>query len=920
MRASSEGTTDSPGRDHLLAAIHAASLQLQTAPWSESDVVEAFRDQVLGLGLWGGLFMLEEGGERLTVRGTAFPAPIATVLVGLEAAVGLRSDGFSLPVGQVDLFRTLLDRRQAVFLPNIRPVLEKILPAAARPVAAKIMQTFGTVPALYAPILAAGEVAGILYLAGRDLDAGSALPIQLFADHIGVALANARMYEVKEAAAQELAASEARFRNLFESQTDIIMLLDREYRIVAARNVRPLLEKEPQEVIGRTIHEVLTPDLLELRLTQLAEVHRSRRPLRVESRVIGAAGDALWLDTVITPLRFPEDEAVSFLCQSRDVTDRVHAEQALRATMAELEQLLTISPAVIFRGRPAGDYATTFVSANVTDLLGFQPQECTSDPDFWRSRIHPDDVDYVLRIHAKLFQTGHLAFEYRFRHRDGSYRWLRDTVRLVPGEHGDPPEMVGCWVDVTERKELEEELHRSQGNLAEAERIANLCSWQLDIRRNELSWSDEIYRLFGVTAEGFAGTYDAFLAAVHPDDRERVIRAVDAALYQGEPYSIDHRIIRPDGSERLVHERGKVTFNAAGKPLRMTGSVQDVTELRGAEETLKVTQFCVDSANDGIFWVRPDGGFYYVNEAACRSLGYDREELLQMRLWEIDPDYSADRFSAGWATLRAHGFGLVESVYRRKDGSTFPVEVTANYFAYRGKEYVCTAVRNISDRRREEQERLTHARRQRDALVREVHHRIKNHLQSVIGLLRRTIKDAPEGTPVVETAIGRVQSVAIVHGLQSARRSGEIRLCDLVEAISHALPRMVHIAFEACDPDHHHCPVAILEDEAVPVALILNELVTNAAKHDPEDGPPVAISVDYLPDHARVQITNHGGPLPPDFDFDAGTGLGTGLQLVKSMLPPEGVTVRFSCEGESVVTEVTLAAPVVHITLRRAAP
>lgn len=129
-------------------------------------------------------------------------------------------------------------------------------------------------------------------------------------------------------------------------------------------------------------------------------------------------------------------------------------------------------------------------------------------------------------------------------------------------------------------------LTRSQESLAEAQRIAHLGNWDWNIRTNELCWSDEIYRIFGLTPQQFGATYPAFLACVLPEDRATLEAAVEAAVRRRAPYAIDHRIVWPDGTQRIVHEEGEVTRDAAGTPLRMLGTVQDITERRTAEQAL----------------------------------------------------------------------------------------------------------------------------------------------------------------------------------------------------------------------------------------------------------------------------------------------------------------------------------------------
>ncbi len=159
-------------------------------------------------------------------------------------------------------------------------------------------------------------------------------------------------------------------------------------------------------------------------------------------------------------------------------------------------------------------------------------------------------------------------------------------VALAPVRTPAGTYVLAAVRDDTARRAAEEALRAAERRLAEAQRIAHLGSWEWDILRDEIAWTDEVYRIFGLPPEGPSPSYGAFLASVHPEDRGPVDRAVRAALEEDRPYSIQHRIVRPDGSERIVHERGEVTRDEAGRPVRMVGTVLDVTERWWMEQEL----------------------------------------------------------------------------------------------------------------------------------------------------------------------------------------------------------------------------------------------------------------------------------------------------------------------------------------------
>jgi PAS domain S-box-containing protein len=155
---------------------------------------------------------------------------------------------------------------------------------------------------------------------------------------------------------------------------------------------------------------------------------------------------------------------------------------------------------------------------------------------------------------------------------------------------GMPGVVCGISTDITERKRTEEALKRSDERLKEAQAIAHIGSWDWDIAGNTLYWSDEIYRIFGLKPQEFGATYEAFLSSVHPDDRDAINLAVRDALDNVKPYDINHRIVQPDGVERMVHEKAAVIRDREGRAIRMAGTVQDITEHRKMEAELLKAQ------------------------------------------------------------------------------------------------------------------------------------------------------------------------------------------------------------------------------------------------------------------------------------------------------------------------------------------
>ncbi len=214
-----------------------------------------------------------------------------------------------------------------------------------------------------------------------------------------------------------------------------------------------------------------------------------------------------------------------------------------------------------------------------------------------------------------------------------------------------------------------------------------------------------------------------------------------------------------------------------------------------------------------------------------------------------------------------------------------------------------------------EQGRAVAEKQQRDNLVREVHHRIKNNLQGVVGLLRQHATRYPELKPPLESAIAQVNAMEVVHGLQSKVSGEALLLCEMVEAICRTAVGLTGVPINPVLDKVIDRPVFLAQEEAVPLALILNELVFNAVKHRGQSAKagPLSVAVDRTETSASVRILNSGVRLPEDFDFATGRGLGTGLMLVKSLLPRAAAQLSIRTEPEGVVALLELEPPIIKI-------
>lgn len=266
--------------------------------------------------------------------------------------------------------------------------------------------------------------------------------------------------------------------------------------------------------------------------------------------------------------------------------------------------------------------------------------------------------------------------------RDGRRHLIDWFNAVVQDAQGGVEFVVAVGVDITERQRMEETLRRSQATYARAEAIAHIGSWHWDIAGASLHWSDEIYRIFGLDPQSFGSTYEAFLQAIHPEDRQLVVDAVNASLADAQqPYDVVHRVVRPDGSVRTVHEYGEIYRDQSGKPLRMIGTVQDVTEAVLRDEALRESERKYrrlhESMTDAYGMVDMQGRLLEWNPAFQALLGYSAEQLAQMSYQALTPPrwHEAEARIVREQVLPRGYSDVYEKEYVCQNGRVLPVEL-----------------------------------------------------------------------------------------------------------------------------------------------------------------------------------------------------------------------------------------------------
>jgi len=221
-------------------------------------------------------------------------------------------------------------------------------------------------------------------------------------------------------------------------------------------NIYGIDQQKVKPTLGLTM-QLVHPDDLEFVQKNLDMAIQGVTEYDIDHRILRPDGKIVWVHAQAELTK--KTDGISFLFGTVvDITKRKKTEDLVVSTKARLEYLLSSSLAVIYSSETSGNYAATFISKNIEEIMGYEPEEFIKDANFWFDRIHPEDKPRISTEVPVVFNKGHHVYEYRFKHRDGTYRWMRDEMKLVYDSAGNPMEIVGCWIDITERKNVEEEI------------------------------------------------------------------------------------------------------------------------------------------------------------------------------------------------------------------------------------------------------------------------------------------------------------------------------------------------------------------------------------------------------------------------------------------------------------------------------
>ncbi|MFO7803647.1 MAG: PAS domain S-box protein, partial [Desulfovermiculus sp.] len=500
-----------------------------------------------------------------------------------------------------------------------------------------------------------------------------------------------------------LADSEERYRRLFETANDGIVLLEKDQGKITHAN--PAFEK----MLGYNLKEVIDNKLQ--KFVVLPDLHDFQTIMQVLNKEGIIKFDEV---PVITNSRQHLDTEIYFVdraklvqCNIRDVTGRKRQEEALRKSEEKFRTIFNSSSDAIFIHDSSGRFLE--VNDVACESLGYTRDELL---EMTLMDIDTPEAAKIVPEHIRhLHQEGFISFEGAHQRKDGQQFPVEITSRLI-GYEGE------TWIlstvrDITERKQAEKELQRYQYLLDKSQEIAHLGSWEVDVPSGRLAWSDETYRIFGLEPQETEITYERFLQFIHPDDRDGVdYTYMESIRMNKDTYEIEHRILRDrDGSVRTVFEKCYHIRDDSGNIVRSVGMVQDITEQKQKEREIQEReeelQVIFNTVESGIILVDKDGCILQTNKTMTEMLRYDYEEIIGSKYMNYVEESETDAANTKMRQLMNHELDSVhlERRYQRSDGTTFWGSLSGRRLYYPDGTFwgVVGAIIDINERKQTEE-------------------------------------------------------------------------------------------------------------------------------------------------------------------------------------------------------------------------
>lgn len=450
---------------------------------------------------------------------------------------------------------------------------------------------------------------------------------------------------------------------------------------------------------------------------------------------------------------------------------------------------------------------------------------------------------------------------------------------------------------IKEKQLIEKELRFKNIQLSDAQKLTHIGSWDWNLLTNKITGSEEIYDIYEIDKKNNDIDMGKLLEKIHPADIEYVRTSIANSLSLKKSFDVYFRYLSPKGQVKYINKKGRVILNEEDEVVKVFGTSQDISDLKKTEEQLKIFSLFEKMLNEIYIFREKDLRFIYANADALRNIDYDLNSLKEMNLLNILQGYDAKSFKKLITPLLKENKEKIVFFgnFFKRNKKTYPVEIHLQLIKQNEKwdsipslsdNVFLAVVMDLTERKRTEQE-LTASLKEKELLIKEIHHRVKNNLQVISSLLniQKSYINDNIISNIIDESRDRIHSMALLHEkLYQSKNLSQINFNTYIHELARSLLNTYCAPDQNINMEIDSKTENVNLDLGISLGLILNEFISNSIKHafkDIQEGK-ISIFFNELNKKFCLRVKDNGKGLPKNFNFENTETLG--LQLVKALV------------------------------------
>lgn len=743
--------------------------------------------------------------------------------------------------------------------------------------------------------------------------------------------------------------SESKYRQIIETSQEGIWILDNNGRTVFVnQKVSDMLGYRIDEIIGQLPHKFLAPKFRDFLVERLNDLKQKVNPA-IDFQLVRKDGSDLWCILSTSPLFDKEEKYIGLLGMLIDITERKKAEEKLKESEEKYRIIVETANEGIVKIN--NELVISYANQKMVDMLGYAMKDVVGKT-IWNC-VSEEHKPFFKTNMEKEKQGISESGELRLKCKDGTDIWTCINFKSLFDSEGNYSGLIGMFTDITKLKNTENSLKESlfsldvkvrertkelemalnsfkeiKRGLAEAQVMAHIGNWDRNLITGDVYWSDEMRRIFCHNPQEPLPAFKEIFNLMHQDDIANVRDALKEA-FNGKPLSVDYRAILPNEDERFIHVKGEVVFDEKNNPVRVKGIVQDITELRRSEEKIRNLASIVESSNDAIGTISPDGIVKSWNKGGEHIYGYSTDEIIGKSISLVAPPHlSEETKELGELVKQGRKIHNYETKRIKKDGNLIDVSMTLSpVFDIQGKLISTSFIsRDITENKKAEEKLLQEkknaevANRTKSDFLANISHELRTPLNSIIGfsdllndqfygdLNKKQLRAVSNISKSGRHLLNLINSILDLSKIEAGKHKLDYEIIELVNKLNMIRNSLLPIAKTKnlkieINVDQEINSIYADEDK---FTQIMYNLMDNAIKFSYENNQ-IIIEARRKKEMVEIMVKDHGIGIKKEdhhklfkpfsqidsFSSKRSQGTGLGLSLVKQFVKMHGGYIWF---------------------------